>query len=445
MTEGSEFKHLIHFSIPLLIGNMFQQFYSIVNSVVVGRFLGKNALAAVGIAGTLHFMFFSLCFGLAVGVGIVISHYFGAKKADKVKQTIGNSIYVIMLSSVVLGILGILFTKQILVLMQTPTEIMGETIAYFRILCAGVIFVGGYNGISAILRALGDSKTPLIFLLISCAINAVLDIAFVVFLHKGIEWVAIATIFSQAVAMIGSILLPLKNNEYLHIRSKHMRLDKEILIKVASMGFPVALQNLMVAFSMVILQGVVNRFGASAMAAFTATSRVEQLTGQPFNSMGAAMTTFTGQNLGAGKTDRVRKALFKSIRVVVIFAAFMWLMVALFGQWIVGQFVTDPEVIRIGHIGLLITGPFYVVLGLIYVIRGLLNGAGDGTFALIIGFVEIAGRVGLSLLFASIAGIGVWGVWWTSGVTWAIVALTAIIRYRQGKWDKFGRLRDDSN
>ncbi|MDR0886211.1 MAG: MATE family efflux transporter [Clostridiales Family XIII bacterium] len=437
MTEGSEFKHLIHFSIPLLIGNVFQQFYTIINSVVVGRFLGKNALAAVGIAGTLHYMFFSLCFGLSIGVGVVISHFFGAKKEDKVKQSIGNSIYIIMLSGLLLGGLGIIFTKQVLELMQTPPEVMAETILYFRILCIGIVFVGGYNGIAAILRALGDSKTPLIFLLISNAVNVILDITFVVVLHKGIEWVAVATVCSQIVAMVGTILLPLRGNEYLHIKLRHLRLNKDIIIKITSMGIPVALQNLMIALSMVVLQGVVNRFGASAIAAFTATSRVEQLAGQPFNSMSAAMTTFTGQNLGAGKIERVRKGLRKAVLVSVTFGIFMWLIVAFFGQWIVAQFVPDPEVIRMGHTGLLILGPFFIPLGLIYVFRGLLNGTGDGIFALIIGFVEIVGRVGFALILTQVLHIGVWGIWWTAGLTWAIAAATAIIRYKQGKWDKF--------
>ena len=434
MTEGNETKLLIKFAVPMLIGNIFQQFYNIVNSVVVGKFVGDTALAGVGIVGSLNFMFFSMCLGMAIGVGVIVSHYFGAKDETKVKRTIGNAIYLIGGIGMLMSILGVVLARPILMFLNTPDEVMPYALSYMRVLCGGIIFVAGYNGIAAILRAVGDSKTPLIFLIISSMVNVSLDLLFVVVLELGVAGAAASTVTSQAVAMIGSIVFALRTNKYVQIQKEHMKFHKSIFMQSVKIGIPVGLQNAFISFSIVALQRVVNGFGTTIMAAFTATGRVEQLINQPFNSIGAALSTFTGQNLGMGNHERVKRGVRNSMRIVITFSLFALIVFSFTSEWIVGCFVSNPESIALGAKALRITSLFYIALGTIYVTRGVLNGAGDGGFALFNGVIEVVGRVGFSMLFISIPMIGVWGVWITTGMTWFITGAAGMTRYLKGKW-----------
>jgi putative MATE family efflux protein len=435
MTEGNVVSLLVKFSIPMLIGNVFQQFYNMVDSIVVGRFVSANALGSVGVTGSLNFLMFSLCLGMSVGVGILISQYFGAKNDDHVKKTIANAIYIIAFTGIIMSIIGVVFARPVLQLLNTPKELLDDAVLYMQIVCGGTIAVAAYNGVSAILRALGDSKTPLIFLIVASIINVVLDLVFVIIFDLGVMGVGIATIISQGISAIGCILFAIRKNPYFKIEAEHRQVDWEIIRKCSIIGIPVAAQNAMIALSCVILQGVVNGFGPVVVAAFTATNRIEQLVQQPFNSLAAALSTFAGQNMGAGKLERVKQGFNKSVIIVIAFSL-ITLIAAQFGaRYIMELFVKgEEEVIVLGAKAMKITSCFYFALGMIYVVRGLLNGAGDAMYSMLNGVMEVAGRVGFSKVLVMIPAIGLWGIWYTTGLTWFITGLASYIRYRQGKW-----------
>ncbi len=435
MTHGNETKLLLNFTVPMLLGNLFQQFYNMVDSVIVGRFVGTNALGAVGSVGSILFLFFSLCMGLGSGIGILISQYFGAGEYEYVKKTIANSIYITLASGLLMSLCGIVFAEPILRLMQTPTETYADALTYMRIASGFTFVVAGYNTISAELRALGDAKTPLIFLGVASVLNVGLDLLFVVPLQMGVAGAAWATVIAQFFAMLGSIIFGYRKNEYLRIERRHLAYDAGIVKKSCRIGIPVAGQNALIAFSCVALQSVVNRYGATVMAAYTATGRVESLVQQPYSSLALAVSTFAGQNAGAGQYDRVRAGMKKSVFLAAIFSVLMVVIMWCFGEQIVGIFIDEPEVISIGAKGLRITSTMYFGLGLIYVLRGMLNGVGDALFAMLNGFTEVVGRIGFALLFMMIPGIGMWGVWYTNGLTWTLTALVNVFRILQGKWE----------
>jgi putative efflux protein, MATE family len=436
MTKGNETRHLVKFAIPMLIGNVFQQFYNIINTIVVGKYVGEEALAGVGSVGSWTFLFFSMCVGLALGAGIIVAHSFGAGNEQQIKKTIGNSIYIIGGMGILMSVLGVVLAEPILNFMAVPEETLPYALVYMRILCGGTLWVAGYNGISAILRSLGDTKTPLIFLVISNILNIVLVMLFVLKFDMGVSGVAWATVISQAFATIGSILFALKVNPYLKLEKEHFKINKIIFKQCMRIGIPIGFQNSLIAISLIALQGVVNSFGTVVMVAFTTTGRIEQIIQQPFSSMGAAMSTFTGQNLGVGNVERVKRAFKKAMWMVIVFSLCSVTIFMFAGEWIMGCFVNNPEAIVMGATALRITGIFYIALGAIYVSRGVLNGAGDGGFALMNGVVEVFGRIVFSLLLVRIPIIGAWGLWGTTGLTWFITGIAGMHRYLKGKWKK---------
>ena len=435
MTEGSPAKLLLRFTIPMLIGNLFQQFYNMVDSIVVGRFVGSNALAAVGATGSLNFLFFAMSFGIAAGVGVVVSQYFGAERMDMVEKSIINGMYLLAAVSALMGVVGIASARWVLAALDTPEIILEDSVIYMRVSCAGILAIAAYNGVASVLRALGDSKTPLYFMVVACFINIGLDLLFVI----GFEWsvfgVALATVIAQMAAAIGAFAYALYKIPYFHIKKENRPIRRDIISRCFTLGLPIALQNALIAFSCIFLQKVVNGFGESVVAANTALGRIEQLVQQPYNSLGAAITTYTGQNIGAGKIDRVKQGYKAAFWSVVVFSIIMFVPCQLFGEQIVGVFVTEPEVVAIGAKGLSITSFFYFFLGMIYVARSVLNGAGDAAFAMINGLMEVAGRVGFAVPLTKIPLIGVWGIFFTTGFTWALTGIVSMVRYHKGKWE----------
>lgn len=435
MTEGNPTKLLISFAIPMVLGNLFQQLYNLVDSMIVGKFVGADALAAVGATGSLHFLFFSVCNGMANGIGINISQCFGAGDHESVKKSIANAAYIMLTVSLFMGTLGSILARPILTMLNTPANILNTSVQYMQISCMGVIAVGTYNCISSILRAIGDSKTPLYFLMLASALNVGLDLLFITGFGWGVEGAAIATIISQAVSGIGCIVFSIFRNPYFKLEKEHLRIEWQIIWKSVRMGIPLAFQMSLIAVSCVALQSVVNIFGSTVVAAFTATSRIEQLVQQPYNSLGMAMSTYSGQNIGAGKTDRVKLGYRKGCMIMITFSLIMLPLIQFAGEPIMKLFVDEQEVITLGANALKITSWFYVFLGAIYVSRGLLNGAGDAAFAFINGIVEMIGRICLARPMTLIPAIGVWGIWWATGLTWFLAGVVSVCRYKQGKWN----------
>ena len=434
MTVGSPAGHIVKFTLPLLLGNLFQQLYNMVDSIVVGNFVGADALAAVGACGSMNFLFFSLSSGLAIGIGIIVAQFFGAGDEKNVRNTIANSIYVLGIAAITVSILGILLCPAILKLLQTPDSIIGDSIIYMRTTCAGILFIATYNGVAAILRALGDSKTPLYFLIVSSIINVVLDLLFVLVFQWSVFGVALATIIAQAVSAVACIIYAYKKIEYFRLTREQLQLQPQIVANSFKIGVPIALQNSMIAVSCMVLQGVVNTFGETIMASYTIIGRIEQIVQQPFSSLGAALTTYSGQNMGAGKTERVKKGFRQATLMVLVFSVCMIPIAYLFGEQIIGIFVKEAEVIEIGSQALRINSLCYFGLGMIYVPRAVLNGCGDTNFAMINGLTEVACRVLYSQVLTRIPVLGFWGIWLTTGATWVTTAVVCVARYFQGKW-----------
>ena len=429
MTHGNPTGLLLRFAIPMLIGNIFQQLYTLADSVIVGQFLGANALAAIGSTGSVTYLFFSVCNGISSGSSVVTSQYFGAGDDANTKRAIANAAYIMFTTALVMGIAAYLAAPGLLALMATPIEIRADATLYMRMSCIGVPLVAVYNYASSMLRALGDSKTPLYFLIFSCILNIVLDIFCVYNLGLGIFGAALATIIAQVVSGGGCLLYARRTNPYFKLTKEDMRPDKQVIGKSVKLGLPMALQWSLIAISTTALQAFVNTFGTAVMAAFTTTNRIEGLVHMPYGSISAALSTYAGQNYGAGDMKRVKEGLKNGMFLASIFTAVVMVVYLTMAEGIIGLFVKEQEVIDLGARALRLTSWFYIFLALIYMCRGILNGIGDALFALINGVVEVIVRVSTPFLLVLIPGVGLWSIWWTTGITWMLSALTCLWRY----------------
>lgn len=439
MTTGSPLKLLTRFSLPLLIGNLFQQAYNLADSIIVGRLVGANALAAVGATASVTFLFFSVSAGIGNGSGIVTSQLFGAGDDDKVKTAISNSAYLMFGSALIMGLLAFLAAPHVLRFLGTPQEILPDAVLYMRTSSVGVPLIGVYNYSSSMQRALGDSKTPLVFLIVACVLNVFMDLLFVYVFHMGVFGAALATVIAQFISGVGCLTYALRCNPYFKLKREHFAFNRRITWSAVRIGMPLALQWSLIAVSTTALQRFVNSFGASAVAAFTATTRIEQLVQQPYGSLGMALSTYAGQNFGAGRLDRVRTGLRDSVFAAAAFSAVMLIVMQIFGDEIISAFIREEEVVRMGARALRLTSCFYFFLGVIYVTRGTLNGIGDALFALINGVVEMICRIFLPTLLVLLPGVGVWGIWWTAGLTWMISGVFCCLRYFAWRRKTFGK------
>lgn len=388
MTKGSPIKLLLQFSIPILIGNLFQQTYTLADRIIVGRFVGDNAFSAIGATNALSMTFMSMCMGVAIGTGVVVSQYFGAKDEKGTAASIANGSYTCLIISIIMTLIALVTTKPILVLLNTPKSLMHDALIYMYIFMGGLIAVSAYFTPFSILRALGDSKTPLIFLVFCSLLNIVLDILFVVVFKTGVAGAAFATVLSEAIAAILCI----------------------------------------------ILQRIVNGFGEAVIGAFTATTQIELLVQQIFSALGAAMVTYTGQNIGAGKQDRISQGVAAAMKISAVASAVLLVVFWLFGRPIMSIFVTNTDIISIAANVIRITSVFLMGLGGVQILRYMLNGAGDSMYALMNGGVEVIARVAFAISLTAIPFIGMLGIWITTGLTWTVTAIFALIRYKHGAW-----------
>ncbi|MBP5668730.1 MAG: MATE family efflux transporter [Lachnospiraceae bacterium] len=435
MTTGSPAKHILRFALPLLIGNLFQQLYNMVDSMVVGTYVGSAALAAVGTCGSTNFLFFALSSGLAIGIGVIVAQYFGADDEENVRATIANSIYVLTTAALSVSLIGYVAAPYILRLLNVPDSILSLSVLYMRTTCMGILGVATYNGVSAVLRALGDSRTPLYFLILSSLMNVALDLIFVKELGLGVFGVALATVLSQYASAVSCLAYAYVRVPFFRLTREELKPKGKIIQRSFRLGVPIALQSSMIAVSCMVLQGVVNGFGETVMAAYTVTMRIEQLVQQPYSSLASAVTTYSGQNIGAGNVSRVKKGFRQAVLMALIFSLAMIPVMYLGGESLVRLFVKDnEETVRIAVRALRITSLCYFGLGMIYVPRGLMNGCGDAAFSMINGISEVACRLSFAQIFTKIPVIGFWGVWLTTGATWAVTGAVCLVRYCQGAW-----------
>ena len=429
MTQGNTVKLLLTFSVPMLIGNIFQQLYNLADSVIVGQIIGAQALAAIGATGSITFFFFALCNGVGSAGGIVTSHFFGEGNDSKVKNCIVNTAFIMIVVPLVIGTIAFFAAGPILIFLKTPDSILADAVAYMKIMCINLFLVSIYNFVSSMLRALGDSKTPLYFLIFGCILNIILDFIFVYTFKLGVVGAGVATFISNGICCILCMIFAFKTNPYFQLKKADLHLSSSILWKCIRLGVPLSLQFSLIAISCMALQRVVNNFGPVAVAAFTATSRIEQLIHQPYQTLGAALSTFSGQNYGAKKKDRLLEGFKKSMLMMTIFSLAMLPVMQFGGIAITRLFVKDPEVIAMGSKALAITSYFYFFLGTIYTVRGVLNGIGDAFFSLINGITEVIGRFTVPFILTALPLFQVWGIWWSVGIVWFLSALTAWLRY----------------
>ncbi len=384
MTEGPIMGHLIRFAIPLLIGNVFQQFYNTVDSWVVGNYVSKDAFAAVGSVGPIINMLIGFFLGLSSGAGVVISQYYGAKQHEKVRQTVHTAIIMTLILGVLFTFIGLWMTPYMLDFMKTPDSVLPESTAYLTIYFSGIIGLMLYNIGSGILRAVGDSQRPFYFLVCSALLNVVLDLLFVLVFHMGVKGVALATIIAQGVSAVLTIVTLMRSDSCIRLSVKHLRIDWDALGKIFRVGIPAALQMMITSFSNIFVQSYINYFGDNCMAGWTAYSKIDQLIFLPMQSLALASTTFVGQNLGIGRVDRARKGIRSAL--LMSFAATVIVMIPVIAAapHLVAFFNDDPAVGEFGTLFLRYITPFYVLCCVNQVYSGALRGAGNSKIPMII-------------------------------------------------------------
>ncbi len=435
LTKGKEWKEILIFAMPMLLGNVFQQLYNIVDSIIVGNILGKGALAAVGASFPIIFALIALIIGLGSGFGVVISQYFGAKQIMNVKRTISTMFITLSVLSVVMTILGITLSTPIFRLLKLPDELMNDAVIYLIIYMAGLFPMFGFNAISSTLRGLGDSKTPLVFLIISTVMNIALDMLFILVFDWGIAGAAWATVISQAGAFVSGVVYLNRTHEIIKIRLSEMWFDKQIFKQGVRIGMPTGLQQTFVALGMMALMGIVNTFGTDVIAAYSVGGRIDSFAALPAIALSGALATFVGQNLGAGKEERVRKGLIATMGIGVIFGIVLTAVIIAFRTQLVMLFNKDAEVIRIGSEYLTIVNIFYMFFICMFIMYGMLRGAGATLIPMFISLFSLwVIRVPLAEIFSHRMGYGETGIWWSVPVAWLTGLIGACIYYLTGKW-----------
>ncbi|MCC0634338.1 MATE family efflux transporter [Clostridioides sp. ZZV15-6388] len=433
LTTGHEGKSIFFFAMPMLIGSLFQQLYNTADSIIVGRFIGKEAMAAVSGANPIMFLLVAMLMGVSLGFSILISQFYGSGDLKKVKATIDTTYILLFIGSILISVIGIVFGGPMLKLMNTPESVFNQSKLYLTIIFGGILFSAGYNSVSAILRGLGDSVTPLYFLIIATILNIVLDLTFIVVLKMGVEGVALATIMAQAVSFIISIIYLNKKHEVLKFKIKGIIYDNKIFKDGLRLGLPSGVQQMLFSIGNMALQFLVNSYGTSAMAAFGAGLRIENFISLPIMNLGSAVSTFVAQNIGAGESERVRKGIRESIKMTLILAIVVVALILLFRENLISLFNTDKEVIKIGSSYLFIIGPFFLFIGTSFVLSSAMKGAGDSMFALMSSVVSLwLGRIPASYLFSRLFGTD--GIWMGIPFGWTLGLIVTVIYYKKGYW-----------
>ncbi len=436
MTGGSIFKHLFFFAIPLVIGNLFQQLYNTADSIIVGNFVGSEALAAVGSSGPLINLLGGLFMGTATGAGVVISQYFGAKDRDNVGKAVHTTVAFALVSGISLTVVGMVFSSVILKWMGTPPEVMENSVIYLRTYFAGSLFSVGYNMCTGVLNAVGDSRKPLYFLAIASVVNIALDLLFVVVFHMGVIGAALATIISQAVSFALVLWTLTRVDGWHKVVLKKVKFYKGFLSKIVKIGLPTGIQNMVVSFSNVIVQSSINSFGSYAMAGCAAYNKIDGFNILPVQSISLAATTFAGQNFGAKKYDRVKKCLFVSVAMVVGYTAFSSTLLIIFGNNIIGIFSSDPNVLKYGMMMLMHMAPFYFMVGVDNVLAGNIRGVGKTMMSMIFFVANLCGvRVlWIGIMLPIFRDINI--VFWGYPVSWLTCLICMVIYLFRVKWLK---------
>ncbi len=435
LTTGDETRQLIWFAVPMLLGNVFQQFYNMVDSFVVGRFIGTDALAAVGTSFPIIFFMLALILGVTMGSTVLISQFFGARDMESLQKVVTTSYIFLFVAGSIMSVVGVLAAPFILKAMAVPPEVLPEATSYLRIIFGGMLATFGYNGVAAMLRGLGDSKTPLYILIAATLLNVVLDLVFVVVFHWGVAGAAWATIISQGLSFIGALIVLDTRNKYVRLDFRRLVWDKPIFRQMLRIGLPTGLQQTLVSLGMMVLSRIVNEYGPLTMAAYTAAARIDSIAAMPAMNLSQAVTTFTGQNMGAGKAERVKRGHLSAIVVSTVISLVIGVLVVVFGKQLMSIFTTDPQVIAIGYEYFLIVGFFYTIFGVMFINNGVMRGAGDVFIPMINTLLALwIVRVPCALLFTKVFGMGSAGIWWSIPAGWMVGFIFSTWYYLSGKW-----------
>lgn len=441
LTEGKPLKLLFFFSLPMLMGNLFQQLYNMVDSMVVGNFVGADALASVGASFPVVFLAVALASGLSMGCNVVISQLFGAGRIREMKTTVSTALIGQFSLSILITIIGELIAPLVLRLLKTPENIMGDSLVYLQIYFGGLVFLFMYNTLNGIFNALGDSKTPLYFLILSTLTNIVLDLTFVIKFRMGVAGVAWATLIAQGICAVLSLCTLMHRIRHLADEPGHENEGKRPLFhfsaveRIARIGVPSMIQQSIVSVSMLMMQSLVNSFGSIYIAGYTAATKIDSLAMMPNMNFSNAMSSYTAQNIGAGKEDRVKEGYKANIFMVVVFSVTLTLIIFLFGPALMNLFMdsaSNVEVLNHGMAYMRVVSSFYILMGIMFTSNGLLRGAGDMKFFMASSLFNLVTRISVAYLLAP--RIGSIAIAWSIPVGWLAGASISFMRFKSGKW-----------
>lgn len=429
MTVGSPARIIFNFTVPVFIGNLFQQFYSMVDTIVVGKFVGTKALAAVGSTGTINFLIIGFLLGMTAGFTVLTSQRYGARDMDGMRKTVAMAGILSIIVSAVMTVISMVFMRPLLTLMNTPEDIFEGAYTYIMIICAGIAAQVLYNLLSSILRALGNSKTPLYFLILAATLNVVLDLVFIINFHMGVAGAAYATVISQGVSGLLCLVYIVKKVEVLKLNKYDWAFDGDVAMLQLKIGFPMALQYSITAIGAMMVQAALNVFGSIAVAAFTAASKIEQIVTQAYVALGVTMATFCAQNAGAGKLERIREGFRKATLMGAVYGVITGAVLFFYGKYMTGMFISDNLEQIIGYVDtyLRCVGLFLIPLTIVNIYRNGIQGMGFGALPMLSGVAELVGR-GAVAVAASICGSYV-GICLASPAAWVLAAGVLLVMY----------------
>ncbi len=429
MTTGSPLKSILRFCVPLLIGNLFQQFYNLADSILVGRILGLNAFAAVGTTGALSFLILGFATGSCSGLAIPIAQSFGAGDLEGVRRRTAQLVWLGFGITAIIRLICFVWTDDLLRLMNTPAEIFDDAYRYIFIVFMGVGATMLYNLSSAVLRSLGDSRTPLHFLIAAAVVNVILDILFMKYLHFGVEGAAWATVLSQLASGIACLVYMAKKIPVLNLHHDDMKPDWKRICYMAAIGVPMGLQFAITAVGSIILQGAVNGLGAQAVAAVSAASKVHNVVAAPLETCGIAMATYCGQNLGAGQYARIRRGIWSTTAAAMIYCALAFVFNYSAGRGMATLFVSPSEVMILQDVQkyLVIQSVFYPMLAVIFIFRNGLQGMGYSNQAMMAGVSELIARALVS--FGLVGSLGFTAVCYANPAAWLFADGVLLVLY----------------
>lgn len=429
MTQGEPFKLILWFSIPLLLGNIFQQFYSMVDTIIVGKIIGTQALAAVGTTGPLNFLVLGFASGITSGFAVLVAQRFGAGDEKGMKKAVAAAVELAAVFTVLLTLLATFGAKGLLRLINTPEDIFQGAYEYIVVIFAGMFTMILYNLLACFLRAVGDSKTPLYFLIISSVLNIVLDLVFIVNFDMGVAGAGWATVVSQGVSGVFCFVYMMKKYPMMHLKKEDFLADRWMYGRHLFIGLPMAFQFSITAIGTVILQGALNLFGSTTIAAYTAACKVEQLVTQPAGTFGVTMANYAGQNLGADRVDRIKEGVTKCTILTLIFAVLASLILIFFGEPLTKLFIdgNQPEVVETAMIYLKVCATFFPFLNMIFVYRNMLQGVGKSLMPLMAGVFELIARGVASFTLPGV--IGFTGICLAGPLAWMAAAIPLGITY----------------